>query len=64
MLVILSFLMGRAHASMARRAECGATLVEYALLLAMIAVVAIIALHFLGGSVSDTLNTVGSSINN
>ena len=47
-----------------RREELGASLVEYALLLALIAVVAIIALHFLGGSVSNTLNQVGSSINN
>ncbi|HML00983.1 MAG TPA: Flp family type IVb pilin [Acidimicrobiales bacterium] len=47
-----------------RRSECGASLVEYALLLALIAVVAIVALHFLGGSVSNTLNSVGNSINN
>ncbi|HLG67562.1 MAG TPA: Flp family type IVb pilin [Acidimicrobiales bacterium] len=47
-----------------RREELGASLVEYALLLALIAVVAIVALHFLGGSVSNTLNSVGSSINN
>ena len=44
--------------------EQGASLVEYALLLALIAVVAIVALAFLGGSVSNTLNSVGSSINN
>ncbi|HZU80404.1 MAG TPA: Flp family type IVb pilin [Acidimicrobiales bacterium] len=47
-----------------RRDELGASLVEYALLLALIAVVAIIALHFLGSSVASTLNSVGSSINN
>ena len=47
-----------------RRDEVGASLVEYALLLAMIAVVAIVALHFLGGSVSNTLNSVGNSISN
>lgn len=46
-----------------RREEEGASLVEYALLLALIAVVAIVALHFLGGAVSNTLNSVGSSIN-
>ena len=45
-----------------RRDEVGASLVEYALLLALIAVVALVALHFLGGSVSSTLNNVGSSI--
>jgi Flp pilus assembly pilin Flp len=47
-----------------RRDEMGASLVEYALLLALIAVVAIVALHFLGSSVSNTLNSVGQSINN
>jgi pilus assembly protein Flp/PilA len=47
-----------------RRDEVGASLVEYALLLALIAVVAIVALHFLGSSVSNTLNQVGGSINN
>lgn len=47
-----------------RRDEVGASLVEYALLLALIAVVAIVALHFLGGAVSNTLNSVGSSLNN
>jgi pilus assembly protein Flp/PilA len=45
------------------REEIGASLVEYALLLALIAVVALAALHFLGGSVTNTLNSVGSSIN-
>jgi Flp pilus assembly pilin Flp len=47
-----------------RRDEVGASLVEYALLLALIAVIALVALHFLGGSVSNTLNNVGSSISN
>jgi pilus assembly protein Flp/PilA len=42
--------------------EVGASLVEYALLLALIAVVAIVALTFLGHSVSNTLNSVGSSL--
>jgi Flp pilus assembly pilin Flp len=46
-----------------RRDEVAASLVEYALLLALIAVVALVALHFLGGSVANTLNNVGSSIN-
>lgn len=43
--------------------EVGASLVEYALLLALIAVVAITALVFLGHSVSNTLNQVANSIN-
>ncbi|HLI15245.1 MAG TPA: Flp family type IVb pilin [Acidimicrobiales bacterium] len=44
--------------------ESGASLVEYALLLALIAVVAIGALVFLGHSVSNTLNNVGNNIAN
>ncbi|HYA67962.1 MAG TPA: Flp family type IVb pilin [Acidimicrobiales bacterium] len=47
-----------------RRDEAGASLVEYALLLALIAVVALASLHFLGGSVNNTLNSVGTSLNN
>ena len=42
--------------------EEGQGLAEYALILALIAVVAIIALIFLGNQVSGILNTVGDSI--
>ncbi|MHB1784477.1 MAG: Flp family type IVb pilin [Acidimicrobiales bacterium] len=42
--------------------DAGASLVEYALLLALIAVVAVGALVFLGHSVSNTLNTVANNI--
>ena len=45
------------------RDEAGASLVEYALLLALIAVVAIGALVFLGHSVNNTLNNVANAIN-
>lgn len=38
--------------------ESGATLVEYALLLALVAVVAVVALSFLGGSTAGTINGV------
>ena len=44
--------------------DSGASLVEYALLLALIAVVAIGALTFLGNTVSGTLNNVSNVINN
>jgi pilus assembly protein Flp/PilA len=46
-----------------KRDQFGASLVEYALLLALIAVVALVALHFLGGSVNNTLNNVANSVN-
>ncbi len=45
------------------RGEVGASLVEYALLLALIAVVAIGAIAFLGGSVNNQLHNVGQVIN-
>ena len=43
-----------------KRDQFGASLVEYALLLALIAVVALVALHFLGGAVNNTLNNVAN----
>jgi pilus assembly protein Flp/PilA len=44
--------------------EAGASLVEYALLLALIAVIAIAALVFLGHSAANVLNNVANNINN
>ena len=42
--------------------EDGQGLTEYALILALIAVVAIVALKFLGGRVTSVLSTVSGSI--
>jgi pilus assembly protein Flp/PilA len=42
--------------------ERGATMVEYGLLLALVAVAAIIALTFLGGETRDKFNEVGSAV--
>jgi pilus assembly protein Flp/PilA len=42
--------------------EEGQGLTEYALILALIAVIAIAALTLLGGSVTDELSTVASSV--
>ncbi len=44
------------------RDEEGQGLAEYALILALIAIVAILALIFLGGAISGILNTIGKSI--
>jgi pilus assembly protein Flp/PilA len=44
--------------------ERGATAVEYALMVALIAVVIIAAVTFLGESASDKFDTVGSAVNN
>lgn len=40
----------------------GQGLAEYALILALIAIIAITALIFLGGQIDDILRTVGSSV--
>lgn len=44
------------------RDEEGQGLAEYALILALIAILAIVALLFLGGKVRTVLSTVGNSI--
>ena len=44
--------------------ERGASLVEYALLLALIAVICIVALQFLGKKASENFDSVGNSISN
>jgi Flp pilus assembly pilin Flp len=49
-------------ASLVDRDEVGQGLAEYALILALIAILAIVALIFLGGQISTVLSTVGSSI--
>ena len=46
----------------ARQGERGASLVEYALLIALIAAVCILAVTFFGDSTSDTFSRVGSSV--
>ena len=42
--------------------ETGASLVEYVLLVAMIGVIAIVALQFLGSTASNKLTFVGNTI--
>ena len=42
--------------------EDGQGLAEYALILALIAIVSIVALIFLGSQISDKLSTVGDTI--
>jgi pilus assembly protein Flp/PilA len=49
----------RAHLG---RSERGAALVEYALLLALIAVVCIVALQFLGSNAAGKFSKIGNSI--
>jgi Flp pilus assembly pilin Flp len=52
---------GWAHVSILRL-QHGQGLAEYALILALIAILAIVALVFLGGQVSKVLSTIGKSI--
>jgi len=52
------------QARMNLKSERGAALVEYALLLALIAVVCIVALSQLGDQAADKFSTVGDSIAN
>ena len=44
--------------------ERGATAVEYALMVALIAIVIIAAVAFLGKAASNKLSTIGSGVNN
>jgi pilus assembly protein Flp/PilA len=54
-------MIGTLLEKMSQREE-GQGLAEYALILALIAVVAIVALLFLGNQVSTILSTVGNSV--
>ncbi len=45
-----------------RRDEHGQGLVEYGLILVLIAIVAIVALVFIGTQLSTTLSSIGSSV--
>ena len=58
-----AMLVGWVRGHLPVKDDTGASLVEYALLLALIAVVAIGALVFLGGTVNNTLNNVANHIN-
>jgi pilus assembly protein Flp/PilA len=63
MLTSFEYLAGWMRATFAKT-ERGASLVEYALLLALIAVVCIIAVTALGRAASSKLNQVSGSISN
>jgi Flp pilus assembly pilin Flp len=56
--------MALLHALISHRRddEAGQGLAEYALILSLIAIVAILALVFLGGNVKTLISNVGSSI--
>ena len=58
---MLANLLARAH-SLVVRDDKGQGLAEYALILALIAIVAILALIFLGNQISDKLSIVGNAM--
>lgn len=47
-----------------RRAKKGQSLAEYGLILALIAIVCIVALTFLGNQISTALNSIGNQLMN
>ena len=57
-LVVMPFVRAR----LGHTDDRGASLVEYALLVALIAVVCIMAITFLGNNASNKLSSVGSAI--
>jgi pilus assembly protein Flp/PilA len=60
----MSQLIGTFLARFHREDEEGQTLVEYGLLLALIAIIVIVALLFLGPIVSQIFSDVGENLNN
>jgi pilus assembly protein Flp/PilA len=48
--------------AMYRSADDGQGLAEYALILALIAIISIVALLFLGGQISDKLTVIGNAV--
>jgi Flp pilus assembly pilin Flp len=58
--------IGMLHAYLAARiglkSEKGQTLVEYALIISLIAVVAVVALKFLGGRITQMFSSTGSQL--
>ncbi len=55
-------LLTKAHAWWTLHEERGATLVEYALLVVLIAIVALVAITFAGEQVSDTFSNIGETL--
>lgn len=62
MLNHMNTLMAKLVSAMALRDEEGQTYVEYALLIAFIAIVALVAVQLLGHSISSLFSSVGSNL--
>ena len=59
-----ALLRARLAVGLGHHDDRGASLVEYALLVALIAIVCIVAVQFLGSSASSTFSGVGSNLAN
>ena len=59
---MLQYQFLKAYLTSKAKTERGASLVEYALLVALIAVVCIVAVTFLGKSASSKFSSVGSAV--
>jgi pilus assembly protein Flp/PilA len=59
---VIQYLNILLNGRLAKMEERGATAVEYGLLVALIAIIIIGAVTFLGGNLSDLFNKVGSSV--
>ncbi|MFQ5967912.1 MAG: Flp family type IVb pilin [Acidimicrobiia bacterium] len=57
-------LWSKVQAKLALHREEGATLVEYALLVVLIAIVALLAISFAGEQVSQTFSDIGDELSN
>ena len=62
MITATTALWVRLQSANAHRSERGASLVEYALLVALIAIVCLTAVFFLGNETSEEFKSVGESI--
>lgn len=62
MTTALNTLWIRIHTTLSKRDEHGASLVEYALLAALIAIVCLTAVFFLGSETSKAFTSIGESI--
>ncbi len=56
------YLMKEFFSRMSQRQEKGQTLIEYALIIALIIVVVIVAMNFLGPTIANAYNSIGNSV--
>lgn len=60
MMQYMSYAIAKTYSFFARKNDTGATLIEYALLVAFIAIVALTGIIFLGNQISGLFNSIGT----